>query len=424
MKKMNLTVAIFAAMILGMAAGSLWGSLMVNLKFVGDIFLRLIQMSIVLLVMGSVIEAIASIDMRSLGRFGVKAFIGFSATTIFASFVGILLANVLQPGAGIAYSGELAPVKGAEDTLASVITNFFPKNIMQSLTDGNTIQVIVFALLFGVALNVMKEHGKGKALLAGIVEFNECLLTIIRMVMKLAPLGIFSLLGWAIGKYGFGVIVPLFKFLGAMALGAGGILALFIVAVSLYVQVSPLKLAKKFLNMGVVAFTTTSSAITLPVKMADSENKIGISKRVSRLINPLGMSLNSDGLALYLALACLTVAQFFGIQLSLGEQVVVVVMATLATLGTVVVPGGGLVALAIVLPAVGLPIEGVALLAGIDWFSGMFRTVLNVIDDVIVALVIANSEGEFNREIFDGSETMPIYTGLGAVTVKNGVVSH
>lgn len=153
-----------------------------------------------------------------------------------------------------------------------------------------------------------------------------------------------------------------------------------------------------------MAFTTTSSAITLPVKMADAENKIGISKRISRLVNPLGMTLNSDGLALYLAIACITISQFFNINMTISQQVTIVVMSTLATLGTVVVPGGGLVALAIVLPVMGLPLEGIALLAGIDWFSGMFRTVMNVIDDVIVALAIAINENEFDREIFLSDE--------------------
>lgn len=392
-------------MLLGMAAGYVASDLMVQLKFIGDIFLRLIQMSIVLLVMGSVVEAIASLDLHSLGRLGTKAFFGFGITTVAAATIGLVLANVLAPGAGISYGQDLSTdVKGSDATLASIVTNFFPKNIVQSIADGNTIQVIVFALFLGVAINLVMERTQNKDLLRLVRAGNECLLTIVRLVMKMAPIGIFSLLGWAIGKYGFAVILPLFKFLGAMLLGSVIILTAGITIASLYAQVSPLALARKLVNMGVVAFTTTSSAITLPVKMADSENKIGISRRVSRLINPLGMSLNSDGLALYLALACITVAQFFGINLTIGEQIVIVVMSTMATLGTVVVPGGGLVALAIVLPAVGLPIEGVALLAGIDWFSGMFRTVLNVIDDVMVALIIAVSEGEFHREIFDREE--------------------
>ncbi|MGN0950214.1 MAG: dicarboxylate/amino acid:cation symporter [Mitsuokella sp.] len=423
-KHVSLTTSIFIMMILGMAAGYVASDLMVQLKFVGDIFLRLIQMSIVLLVMGSVVEAIASLDLHSLGRLGTKAFFGFSITTVAAATIGLILANILTPGAGISYGQDLTTnVKGSDATLASIITNFFPKNIVQSIADGNTIQVIVFALFLGVAINIVMERTQSKELLHLVRVGNECLLTIVRLVMKLAPVGIFSLLGWAIGKYGFAVILPLFKFLGAMAIGAAAILTAGITMASLYARVSPFALAHKVLNMGIVAFTTTSSAVTLPVKMADSENKIGISRRVSRLINPLGMTLNSDGLALYLALACITVAQFFGIELSIGQQVTIVVMATLATLGTVVVPGGGLVALAIVLPAVGLPIEGVALLAGIDWFSGMFRTVLNVIDDVMVALIIAVSEGEFHREIFDHEVVPAASAAVANYTLQSASLS-
>lgn len=285
--------------------------------------------------------------------------------------------------------------------MTEIITNFFPSNIVSSIAEGNTIQVIVFALLAGLAISLLSESTGSSKILDGVRAINQVLLTIIKLVMKVAPLGIFSLLGWAIGNYGLAVILPLAKFLATFAVCSILILVVFITLVSVYVKVSPFRLAKKLTHMGVVAFTTTSSAVTLPTKMDDSENKIGISKRVSRLINPLGMSLNSDGLALYLALACLTVAQFFGVEMTLQQQFVVVIMSTLATLGTVVVPGGGLVALAIVLPTIGLPIEGVALLSGIDWFSGMFRTTLNVIDDVLVALVVAKQEGEFDRQIFD-----------------------
>ncbi len=311
-KHVSLTTSIFIMMILGMAAGYVASDLMVQLKFVGDIFLRLIQMSIVLLVMGSVVEAIASLDLHSLGRLGTKAFAGFSVTTVAAATVGLVLANVLTPGSGISFGQELTTnVKGSDATLASIITNFFPKNIVQSIADGNTIQVIVFALFLGVSINIVMERTHSKELLHGVKACNECLLTIVRLVMKMAPIGIFSLLGWAIGKYGFAVILPLFKFLGGMALGSILILATGITTAAFVARVSPLALAGKLVNMGVVAFTTTSSAVTLPVKMADSENKIGISRRVSRLINPLGMTLNSDGLALYLALACITVAQCF-----------------------------------------------------------------------------------------------------------------
>lgn len=400
----NTTLQIFLAMMLGIVAGLVLPELMVELKFIGDIFLRLIQMGIILLVMGSVIEAIGSLNRKEIGNLGLKALFGFALTTISAAVVGIVIANVIQPGAGIVYNEELTTsIKATDKTIAQIITDFFPSNIISSIGSGSTIQVIVFAILAGLASSIISESNPNNTFLNNIKSLNEILLQVIKLVMKIAPLGIFCLLGWVIGYYGIQVILPLFKFLLAFAIGMTLILAVFIFITATVVKVSPLKLSKKLLRMGVMAFTTTSSAITLPTKMADAEERIGVSKRVSRLINPLGMSLNSDGLAIYLALSCLTIAQFFNIEMSIQQQFIVVIMSTLATLGTVTVPGGGLVALAIVLPTVGLPIEGVALLAGIDWFSGMFRTVLNVIDDVLVALLVAHSENEFDREIFENT---------------------
>ncbi|MEG9487675.1 dicarboxylate/amino acid:cation symporter [Mannheimia indoligenes] len=400
----NTTLQIFLAMMLGIVAGLVLPELMVELKFIGDIFLRLIQMGIILLVMGSVIEAIGSLHRKEIGNLGLKALFGFAFTTITAAVIGIIIANIMQPGAGIIYNEELTTsIKATDKTIAQIITDFFPSNIISSIGSGSTIQVIVFAILAGLASSIISESNPNNTFLNNIKSLNEILLQVIKLVMKIAPLGIFCLLGWVIGYYGIQVILPLFKFLLAFAIGMTLILAVFIFITATVVKVSPLKLSKKLLRMGVMAFTTTSSAITLPTKMADAEERIGVSKRVSRLINPLGMSLNSDGLAIYLALSCLTIAQFFNIEMSIQQQFIVVIMSTLATLGTVTVPGGGLVALAIVLPTVGLPIEGVALLAGIDWFSGMFRTVLNVIDDVLVALLVAHSENEFDREIFENT---------------------
>lgn len=400
----NTTLQIFLAMMLGIVAGLVLPELMVELKFIGDIFLRLIQMGIILLVMGSVIEAIGSLHRKEIGNLGLKALFGFALTTISAAVIGIITANIMQPGAGIVYNEELTTsIKATDKTIAQIITDFFPSNIISSIGSGSTIQVIVFAILAGLASSIISESNPNNTFLNNIKSLNEILLQVIKLVMKIAPLGIFCLLGWVIGYYGIQVILPLFKFLLAFAIGMTLILAVFIFITATVVKVSPLKLSKKLLRMGVMAFTTTSSAITLPTKMADAEERIGVSKRVSRLINPLGMSLNSDGLAIYLALSCLTIAQFFNIEMSIQQQFIVVIMSTLATLGTVTVPGGGLVALAIVLPTVGLPIEGVALLAGIDWFSGMFRTVLNVIDDVLVALLVAHSENEFDREIFENT---------------------
>ena len=403
-KKFTLTTWIVIGMVCGIIAGLVFGPVMGELKFIGDIFLRLIQMSVVLLVMGAVIEAVGSIKPRELGRLGGKTVIGFMITTFIAATIGIILANTIKPGAGIPMIELETEIKPPDSTFIEMLVNFFPTNIINAMANANMIQVIVFAMLFGLALSIIGKSENENKIIALIKDFNAAILSLVKIVMKMAPIGIFALLGWVTGTIGIIVIIPLAKFLIAMAIGSGLMLLLFITLVSIYGKINPIRLARKFYRMALVAFTTTSSAITLPVKMADAENLIGISKRVSRLVNPLGMSINSDGLALYLALACITIGQFFDLNLTLTQQVTIVVMSVLATLGTVVVPGGGLVALAIVLPAVGLPLEGIAILAGIDWFSGMFRTVMNVIDDVIIALFVAISEGEFDRDIFMSDE--------------------
>ncbi|PHI30409.1 dicarboxylate/amino acid:cation symporter [Budvicia aquatica] len=402
-KNISMTTMIMIAMVLGIVSGIVVGPAIGNIRAIGDIFLRLIQMTVVILVMGAVIEAVGQIAPKDLGKLGGKIFSLFMISTVISAIIGIILAEIIQPGAGIDVKLTSATdIVAPQQTIYEMVVNFFPKNIIEAMTAGNMIQCIVFSLLFGMALSLYSHNTNDKRILDSIKTFNIIILGVVKLVMKMAPLGIFALLAWVTGTIGLQVMVPLMKFLICMAVGTVIILFLFITLTAMYAKVSPLKLAGKVWRMGVVAFTTTSSAISLPVKMEDSEQKIGVSKRISQLVNPLGMALNSNGLSLFLAISCITLAQFYHLEMSLVFLIQIIVLSTLATLGTVVVPGGGLVALAIVLPSMGLPLESIALLAGIDWFSGMFRTVLNVVDDALIALIIAVGEDEFDRDIFDG----------------------
>ena len=402
--KIDLTTSIVIAMVLGMIAGYLFPQFMIDTKFIGDVFLRLIQMSIVVLVMGAVIEAVGSLKISELGRLGGKTLAGFMVTTLFASYVGIVIANVLEPGKHIAASSEALDqvVKTVETpSVSKMITDFFPSNIVGSLASGNTIQVIIFSILFGVALATFVEQTGDESILNFVKNINQILLNLVKMVIKVAPIGIFSLLGWTVATYGYEVIKPLLSFLFIL-IAACVLLSLFFIFITAAVtRLNPFRLISKLMRTMMVALTTTSSAVTLPVEMEDCETKIGISKRVNRLVMPLGMSMNSNGTAMYLAMASITIAQFFGYEMQMVTQFKVVIMSTLAVLGTIVVPGGGLVALAIVLPTIGLPLEGIALLAGIDWFAGAFRTLLNVVTDVTVGVWVAATEGELNRDIFN-----------------------
>ncbi|SKC92580.1 dicarboxylate/amino acid:cation symporter [Maledivibacter halophilus] len=404
--KLSMTNQIMIAMIAGMVVGLIIGPSIAPIKVIGDIFLRLIQMSVVVLIMGAVIEAVGSLNPKELGKLGGKIFAWFMGLTALAAALGIGLGYIIKPGSGLNIDMGKSAIAASEQKITDMIVGFFPSNIIESMAKANMIQVIVFSILFGLSLSIIGKQKKDNVILSFISNFNVAILNVVKMVMKLAPLGIFALLAWVTGTIGLKVIIPLAKFLAAMGIGTIVYMIFLIIMSSTYVKVSPAKLAKKLWKMTVVAFTTTSSAITLPTKMEDSEVKIGVSKRISRLVNPLGMALNSNGLSLYLALACITLAQFYGLDMSIAELIKIVVLSSLSCLGTVVVPGGGLVALAIVLPSMGLPPESIALLAGIDWFSGMFRTVLNVDGDALVSMMIAADEKELDYDIFNDKKTI------------------
>ena len=394
------TFQILLAMILGLAAGLIVGPAIAPIKVVGDIFLRLIQMSVVALVFGAVIESLGTLDSREIGKLGVKIIVLFMVVTIVAAFFGIVAGKLVDPGLGINMTLPESTIKATEQTPTDMILGFFPTNIFASLSGGNMVQTIIFAIPFGIVLSIIRATRPDEKVLPLIQDFNKGMVGIIKLVMKSAPVGSFALLAWVAGTIGVKIIIPLAKFL--IAFGAASILylvaAVFITAV--YAKVSPLLLWKKIMPMSLMAFITTSSAVTLPVQMDDCVNKLGISSRISNLVNPLGMILNSNGLSMYLAIASLTLMQFYGMNASFPEIIKIVLISTLACLGTVVVPGGGLVALTIVVPVIGLPIESIALLAGIDWFSGMFRTVLNVDGDALTALVVAANEKEIDYSLW------------------------
>jgi Na+/H+-dicarboxylate symporters len=401
-KKISMTIQIMIAMILGIAIGILFGEKISGIKLLGDIFLRLIQMSVVVMIMGSIIESIASLDSKELGKLGLKMLFWFSLTTLLGAAIGYLVGDIFNPGRGLALEAAAANIAVADTTIAQMFLDFFPTNIVKSMAEGNVIQVIIFACLFGIALGAIKLKKGASIILDGVKEFNEIVIGVIGYAMKFAPIGIAALLAYTTGTIGIKVIIPLLKFLLVLGGSSFAYLMALMIFAAFYCKTSPINVAKKFMNMTIMALTTTSSAVTLPTQMEDSETKLGVSKKISRLVNPLGMTLNSAGLSLYLSLACITLAQVYGIDLGRGGLIRVVVLCTLACLGTVSVPGGGLVALTMVIPSLGLPIEGIALISGIDWFSGMFRTALNVDGDALIALIIAKSENEIDYAVLNG----------------------
>lgn len=402
-KKLGMTGQIMIAMTLGIIAGVIFEGRISGIKLVGDIFLRLIQMSIVLLVMGQIIEAVGGLNRKELSRRGLKTVSIFLGTSFLAALFGIFMGLILEPGHISNLEGLTAGVEidtSSIGNLSDTILRFFSKNIIQSMAQGDIAQVIIFSVLFGLAMSYVRVESNNDHILEHVKVFNAIILKLVMLVMKMAPLGIFSLIAATIGKLGVGVIMPLMRYLGAYGLATAIYLTAFTVLVAIYCRVSVFHIIKGMFEMSIVALATTSSAITLPTEMKDAKEKLGISEQVSQFVLPLGMTLNSNGAAMHMAITVVTIAQIYGASYTTGQYLFIAALSTLVSLSNAVVPGAGLVSMAIIIPQMGLPIEAIAIFAGVEWFVGMLRTILNVDSDVYTALIVAKSESELDYSVY------------------------
>lgn len=404
-KKTSLTFQIMIMTFLGVVFGALFGQYLDFLEVLGQIFLRLIQMSIVILIMGQIIEAVGNLNPKGLGKIGLKTFALFIISSLIAAVIGVAAGVLFNPGSGMNASLLESSAESIEaasaGSVSELILNFFPTNIFSSMAEGSIVQVIVFSLIFGIALSFVRNEQENHGILKWIKQFNVVVLKMIGLIMKTAPIGIFAIIASTISKVGLSVILPMGKYLAVYALATFLYLVIWFVITSLYLKVSMGKLIRNLFQMSLMALATTSSAITLPTALNDSKEKLGISDRIAKLVLPLGMSLNSNGSAMHMAITIVTIAQIFGVTYDTGNYIYIVVLSTMASLANAVVPGAGLVSLSIVIPSMGLPIESIALFAGVDWFVGMLRTILNVDSDTTTALIVAKSENELDYTIFN-----------------------
>ncbi|EGO8563313.1 dicarboxylate/amino acid:cation symporter [Enterococcus faecalis] len=404
MKKPSMITQIAIAVVVGILVGLLIPASGNYLKIVGDVFLRLMQMAIPILILGQIVQAVGSINPKELTSLGGRTIAVFGISSLAAALWGVLMAVIFNPGYGVKMTGfQDASIKAQEISITDTILNFVPKNIFDSLTQGSIIQIIVFALFFGLALNKYLQSYPETQLFQIIVDFNEVIITVIRYVMYLAPLGIFALIASTISHLGLQIILPLVKYLLVYGLGTILFLGIWILVITLYCKVSPLRLITNMKNMSVMALATTSSAITLPVALEETETKLGLSKRITNLVLPLGMSLNSNGSAMHMAFTVMTIAQMYQLDFDITKMIYLAITATFVSLANAVVPGAGLVSLAVIVPQMGLPIESIAIFAGVEWFVGMLRTILNVNSDVYSAILVAKSVDEIDYTVFNSS---------------------
>lgn len=395
---------IVVGMVLGVIAGSLLGPDAELLKPIGTLFINIIKMLIVPLVFCSLVTGVTSMqDTSKMGRIGIKAIAIYLLTTALAITIGMLMSTWLTPGEGLNMLASALPVEGKDTpSLVHTLLNLIPKNPIAALASGNILQIIVFAMGLGVAINLCGEKGKPAAQL--FESLAEAMYKLTELVMKFAPYGVFGLMAWVAGKYGLDILLPLLKVIGVVYLGSIiHVVVCYSGVIKIFARLNPLHYIKGLVNPAMVAFTTTSSSGTLPATIKAAREELGVSKGIASFVLPLGATINMDGTALYQGVVALFVAQAFGIDLSVSDYLTIIMTATLASVGTAGVPGAGLIMLSLVLSTVGLPMEGLAIIAGIDRILDMARTFVNVCGDLMVSVLVSQSEGELDSDIYNSN---------------------
>ncbi len=425
MPKIALHTQILLGLVLGAAAGILIGPSIAVIRPIGDLFIRLITMIVVPLVFASILVGVASLgDLAKLGRIGVKTIAYYLVTTAIAITIGLTLANIVKPGSRLAADIKdrlLADFAGAAEasierattkpSVVETLLDIVPTNPAASMAEANMLQVIFFALVFGVALTYLDREKSGPVLRL-MDAVNEAMIQLVHLVMKIAPYGVFALIAAIIGQYGLGILKTLLVYSLVVVVGlAIHMGVVYPTAVRLLAGMNPVHFFRGIAPAQLVAFSTSSSNATLPVTMECAEENLGVSEEVSAFVLPLGATINMDGTALYQGAATIFIGQVYGLELTVTQQLMVVLTATLASIGAAGVPGVGMITLALVLRTVGIPLEGIALILGVDRILDMCRTAVNITGDASCAIVVASTEGELETPppIAAGGEK-PVWT--------------
>ena len=415
-KKIGLSTKIFIALIIGallgvgihyyMPAGNIRDKVIIEGIFyvVGQGFIRLMQMLVVPLVFCSLICGSMAIgDTKTLGKVGVKTILFYLFTTAVAVSIAISVGYLIKPGIGLDMdSVEIAEVTttASETKLVDTLLNIIPKNPISSMSNGDMLPIIVFALLIGV---ILAKLGTKTATVAKFFsEFNDIMMEMTLIIMKLAPIGVFCLIARTFANLGFSAFKPMIKYMGSVTLAL--VIQCFVIyqiLLFVFTRLNSLRFLKKFAPVMGFAFSTATSNATIPMSIDTLDKKMGVSKKISSFTIPLGATVNMDGTSIMQGVAVVFIAQAYGIALSPADLATVVVTATLASIGTAGVPSVGLITLSMVLNSVGLPIEGIALIMGIDRILDMMRTAVNITGDAVCTTIIAHQEKVLDKDVFN-----------------------
>lgn len=411
-KKLGLSQQIFIALIAGLVVGILIHYFMPAGHFrddvlvegifytIGQVFIRLMQMLVVPLVFFSIADGCRNLgDTETLGKVGVRIVVFYICTTALAIFLSLVLANIINPGKEMNMSlgaNEFEVDGGEEFSLSKTILNFVPTNPIGALANGEMIQIIIFAVIVGLLIASMEDR---LITLGNVVtEMNDLMMGMTMWVMKLAPIGVFFLISRTFASLGYDVIISMLSY---MATVLGGLLVqlilVYMVLLTVFTRVNPINFLKKFAPVMTFAFSTASSNATVPVNIKTLE-EMGVDRKISSFTIPLGATINMDGTAIMQGVAVVFIANAYNIELTAADFATVILTATIASVGTAGIPSVGLITLSMVLQSVGLPVEGIAMIMGIDRILDMARSAINISGDAAGTIIVANSVGSFDKE--------------------------
>ena len=391
-------------MMIGLALGVVVGALVEQetaktfLQPLGDLFIRLIRMVVVPLVLATIIAGAAGIsDTSKLGRVATKTLICYALTTAVAVAMGLIFASFIQPGVGLDLSTEGLAAKAVEaPPLTQTLLNIVPINPMQAMSEGQMLQIIFFAVIFGFGLSALGE--RGKPVLNFFELVGDTMIRVTHIVMLYAPIGVFGLIAYTVSRHGLGVLLPLFQLiLSSFLATAFFVIVLLVPLVRVVTGIPMMTFYKGVFEPWLVAFTTCSSAAALPANL-NAARRLGSTKAVASFSIPLGNTINMNGTAIYMGVCSIFAAEVYGLDLTMADQLTIVLMGVLAAVGTAGVPGAGLIMTTVVFTQVGIPLEAVALIAGVDRILDMIRTSINVVGDVASAVIVTRLEGDLGSE--------------------------
>ena len=398
--KIPLWQRVVGALVLGIAAGLFWGSGAESIKWIGDLFIRAIKMLIVPLIFFSLVSGIAALgDLKKLGNVGGKALLLFITTAAISVSLGLTMGTIFQPGVGLDISlpAGIDIPQPAATSPTDMILALIPENPVMAMAEGQILPLIIFAMLFGIAL--LMAGKEAAPIIRGVDAGSVVMQKMTMLVMELTPFGVFALMAWVAGTFGFEALLPLAKMVALNYAGCFIIILLVYPAILKTIAKLPVvDFFRGIVDAQAVAFSTASSNAALPVTLRCVQRNLGVSKSVASFTVALGATINMNGTAMYLGLVALFGAQIYGIDLTWTSYLLIGLTATLGSVGAAGIPGSGLVMMSLVLSSIGVPLEPIAFVAGINHIMDMMRTMTNVTGDATVAVAVGRMAGEIDVE--------------------------